>query len=71
VQEAKEKIEADVATLNVKIQSQLAEKYSLELHCASLGSHLDQEKEKSQTLAHEVDKLTLRKTCYRGIWTTL
>jgi hypothetical protein len=47
VQEAKEKIEADVAAPNVKIQSQLAEKHSLELHCASLGSHLDQEKEKS------------------------
>jgi hypothetical protein len=56
VQEAKEKIEADVAALNIKIQSQLAEKHSLELHCASLGSHLDQEKEKSRTLAHEVDK---------------
>jgi hypothetical protein len=39
VQEAKEKIEADVAALNAKIQSQLAEKHSLELHCASLGSY--------------------------------
>jgi hypothetical protein len=47
VQEAKEKIEADVAALNVKIQSQLAEKHFLELHYARLGSHLDQEKEKS------------------------
>jgi hypothetical protein len=47
VQEAKEKIKADVAALNVKIQSQLAEKHSPKLHCASLGSHSDQEKEKS------------------------
>jgi hypothetical protein len=61
-----EKIEADVATLNVKIQSQLAEKYSLELHCASLGSHLDQEKEKSRTLVHEVDKLMAAKGLLSG-----
>jgi hypothetical protein len=66
VQEAKEKIEVDVAALNVKIQSQLAKKHSLELHCASLGSHLDQEKEKSQTLAHEVDKLTAAKGLLSG-----
>lgn len=66
MQEAKEKIEADVAALNVKIQSQLAEKHSLELHCASLGSHLDQEKEKSRTLAHEVDKLTAAKNLLSG-----
>jgi hypothetical protein len=66
VQEAKEKIEAGVAALNVMIQSQLAEKYSLELHCASLGSHLDQEKEKFRTLAHEVDKLTAAKGLLSG-----
>jgi hypothetical protein len=66
VQEAKEKIEADVAALNVKLQSQLAEKHSLELHYASLGSHLDQEKEKSRTLAHEVDKRTAAKGLLSG-----
>jgi hypothetical protein len=55
-----------VAALNVKIQSQLAEKHSLELHCSSLGSHLDQEKEKSRTLAHEVDKLTAAKGLLSG-----
>jgi hypothetical protein len=47
-----------VAALNAKIRSQLTEKHSLELHCASLRSHLDREKKKSQTLVHEVDKLT-------------
>jgi hypothetical protein len=66
VQEAKEKIEANVATLNVKIQSQLAKTHSLKLHCASPSSHLDQEKEKSQTLAHEVDKLMAAKGLLSG-----
>jgi chromosome segregation ATPase len=66
VQDAKDKIEVDVAALNVKIQSQLAEKHSLVLHYASLGSHFDQEKEKSRTLTHEVDKLTAAKGLLSG-----
>jgi hypothetical protein len=55
-----------VDAMNVKIQSQLAEKHSLELHSDSLHSHLDQEKEKSQTLAHKVDKLTTVKGLLSG-----
>jgi chromosome segregation ATPase len=66
VREAKEKIEADLAALNVKIQSQLAEKHCLELHYASLGSQYDQVKEKSRTLVHEVDKLTAAKGLLSG-----
>jgi hypothetical protein len=56
-----------VAVLNAKIRSQLAEKHSLQLDCASLRSYLDQEKEKSQTLAHEVDKLTVVEGMLTGL----
>jgi hypothetical protein len=56
-----------VAVLNAKIRIQLAETHSLQLDCASLRSYLDQEKEKSQTLAHEVDKLTVVEGMLTGL----